>query len=260
MIEQTRAFARRHVLDEKFICRDQLRLWALSLVRASPPGAPGESFTNQRKSGAKKVARDIARVFLSLSDGQIASTFSNASLPSGHSAVKFTSGAVVLVPDGQFDMAVSDDRMRTHFLKYWDPSTGKVRGHKVKHKEGKWTVLDGFVTSEKSVARFTKNQQRKVGRLKAGWVPAVEYFAGLTGGKTGTIPKWVSAQSRKSGRGFEAWTGGDGFVLGSNMVPWAERRITSSFLNVTARIREKDLQTQAAKRYSKLIERANAER
>lgn len=260
VIAQARRFAQQHVIDEKFVCRDQLRLWALSLVRGTPPGRPGDTFAIQRKKGFEKVERDIARVFLSIEGGQIASAWSGPGVPSGHAAIRFTSGHVVAVPQEQFDMNVSDERMKEHYKKYWDPATGKVRGHRVKHDDGNWTVLDGFVTDARNVRRFTKTQQRKVGILKAGWMPATEYYARLTGGKTTSAPKWVSAQSHRSGLGAEHWSGGDGYVSGTNLVPWANRNVSGSLLNATARIREKDLRVQAIKRYSRLIERANAER
>ena len=242
------------------IANDQMRLWLLSLVKLTPPskalfggGMPsGLKGKGDIAIGKRAVSGDLMDLF----HGVMASTKSKD------------------IGDGMVKITTSDDAVWTTRVVNWsrDASESELeRYHKSKRNRRNHVVRLGVRKSRNVTGltdvnrkhvkrvvlnRYIKNVQKRVGTLKAGWIPALTHYANLAK-KPFTPPAWARKLQLRGTHGGRISDRGTGMIESTNTIPYMSEKMRDSAIAATQRIRELDMQkhlttrvNQVAKRFS----------
>jgi len=236
---------------------DQGRLLAQDAVRRVKPGGPQQKTAAQKKAGLRAIDNDIRSMFWGV-DTQAALNRWDKSMSKSNAGLELyvgtKQGGKVLRADKLLYRADNQTLSGLH-KKHRNP-----KGRAKFRTDGKDLAGGKFVTTKGILNKFIRSQKNKMGQLKAGFLPAVDYFAGLVGTTPKAIPVWVRKQAKKMGSQINGVnrTTGVGFVEIVNSVPYAELGIPQSLIARLEDTRRKDIMGNAKKRINKVAKDHNA--
>jgi hypothetical protein len=244
---------------------DQARLLAQDAVRRVRPGGPKEGPAAQKKAGIKAISDDLSRIIVPFGEGASTSMLKDMQqqgLIAGDSSKVFKtkSGAVYGVENDFVKMTASNKELEKFHNSFRSSKTGRVTTAGTYTKDiGRWKFVDKMHVPDRVAQRFLRHKIKKVGQLKAGFVPAADYFASLLGNTAKAIPSWVRKQSAKMGTQINAvnQTTGVGSIVVSNMVPYAENAIPKSTQSFLEENRQRDIEKSAPKRLRAVAKKHN---
>jgi len=245
-------FAKRQKVELRWVYYDQMRLWANDLIKRFPPKSQGQ--------GERRVAKDINRIFMSDTkdidamwpakvNGQIIDAM----------IFKRKDGSIIGVDRALYFPSPSQSDMENHHDNYRD-SRGHVTQRKAYHMrpEGRWKFIDFFVTPQPDIDAFIMWRQSHVGRLKAGWLGAANYWAAKSNGTVKADGYVTRHGDAWSGHGGDIGNDGSGWLMSANCVPYARDPHYQQIVVYSASVRQKDLMHWAQKRLDQLEARFNA--
>jgi hypothetical protein len=169
--------------DADTIVRVESRLFAEQAMRRTPPKTQGQ--------GRKAVERDIKKIIAGAPESLIRHAM-NENGGSGDNIKLFTGDTEE--PSIEWHRAqLTDDRLEEYHNSQRD-RRGRIQSRARTTGGGRWIENKRVVVPERVRARYIKRKQQNVGRLKAGWIPAVRQFQGK-------VPKWVSRRHEAGARG-----------------------------------------------------------
>jgi hypothetical protein len=235
----------------------QEALWVRDIIKkiSANPSLP---MGQQKQRGEMAVEKDLRRLFaFSAKDGG-----AHRWDTKNGGMVKTAKGAVVFYDADHWE--VSD------FKNIHQKNRGS-RG-RVKKSVGGMTEIDGKMYSNKylpkqnpALLRYMAEIKSHVGKTKASWLKALDYFNAKSGGLANwTAPSWVTRNKGWGNANGGAYSNfsvnriSGEWAAGSN-VPWITERDAASIVNATGATRIRDLKTQnALMRLKKVIEKHNA--
>jgi hypothetical protein len=234
---------------------DQGRLLAQDAVRRVKPGGPQQGTAAQKKAGLQAVSNDVRRMFWGVDDQAVLTAWDEHLQKRGiEMPIETKQGIRILRSEKLLNRVDSQTMRDVHGSKR--NNKGRVRFR----RNGSDVAAGKYIASERAVVRYIKEQQKKVGQLKAGFVAAADHFAGLAGTTAKAIPSWVRKQARRMGsqvNGVNSTTG-VGYVEVINLVPYADRAIPHSLVSWLEANRQRDITRNAKKRLNKVAKDHNA--
>jgi len=235
--ESMDAFARALGISARFVAYDQIRLWVNSLMT---------KFTHPRKAaaGRKKVTGDLYKLFSPV-DKQF-EQFLQERLLAGQEPLP--AGTVI-------DFSGNQAAIKNRHMRYRN-RRGNVRYKAVTMKTiGQVKITNQFYLRKRDFEKYRKEQVKKVGRLKAGWLPAADYYAGKA--KAAPVSAaWIRKNAQREGSVQDAMDiDGSGFLMATNAVPYAAQKISQRDVDRSGTIRELDMARNVEKRADQLIAR-----
>lgn len=229
----------------QYLCRDQMRLWLIDLMRVTAPWAGAGkkgTYVQQQKTGIGAVAKDLDRLFARIDDPK-------------HPIVSW-------MRQGERWAKRKDEKKNFRIEgNMWLPrmkplhlSVRNRRGRVPRQKRQAWVTTNEYT-------QYVKDVQARVGSLKAGWLASLDHYARITGGGYGKygVPAWIRTQI-PAGMYTDAMNEtGKGFVGAANLAHHASaiRRDTLAF---TQRTRDRDMNKWMHKRADRIAEQFNAGR
>jgi hypothetical protein len=234
----------------QFVMWDQLRLWTQDVMKKTAPTAKAD--------GLKKVAAGMSELF-EPAETTAAFVFWKDRLAKQNSdVVQYTkTGKMILTKKSAKAESVSQMR-KIH-------KAARTKGGGVSRKKVNRTTPDiafkGKIIVYKSEYKKMKAElNRKVGHLKAGWVPALTFWAGKAKAPV-KIPAYVLNQSKIGYAGGSIDEKGNGSIEAVNNVVYSNRRLSQdNVVELTKQGRQRDLTKGAFKRMDDLAKRFNAGR
>lgn len=234
----------------RFICMEQMKLFARDVIKKTG-GDPSISLAGQRKAGNSAVESDINQLFISEDDLDWVKDYKD-----GYAKVKGHTGAVFLARSDERSMGKDD------LLSYHEKnrnSMGRTR-KAMNYKYNGLTASPKYVVKGRVLKQVIKERQSHVGRLKAGWVRALEELEVKTGGrKVSGVPIWIRKQAPNAPQSGLIDNRSDKNVVlrADNKVAYSGRVIKQSDVDAIGRTREKDLFGSMRKRMDQVVERYN---
>jgi len=158
-------------ITQQWLVHDTARLAALDAVKSSAPwagGKPGNA-SKQRKQGEEAAASDLDRAFARIDDRMVFFESGGRKM-----ARIVATGAVFEIPNNLWKPAIIGRHKQLR----------NSRGRVPKQPRQAWVV-------KKELEKYIKTVAARVGKLKASWIPAAEYFARKVNGAV-NVPAWVS--------------------------------------------------------------------
>jgi hypothetical protein len=160
-----------------------------------------------------------------------------------------------MLPNATFNWAGDEGKMRAFYFSW--RKNGRVQYRAREAQIGPFKFSDKQYVPGPVFRRFLKSRQKHVGQLKAGFVPAVDYFAGKTAGRS-VVPAYVRNAPQKGQAVDAATPSGDGYILLHDQVPYASRLV--NLVVGTAQNRtEAYMEKTTPKQMDKVVERFNAQ-
>ena len=236
-------------LSVRDMAHEQMRLSCTSAIKWT--------FPHKKSDGAHAVERDIRNVF-GFKDTFVDNWAGNR-VPAGHVAVKESGGDVYLVTSENWGTSMTPSDMRKLHESRRNPRTGKTkfsRGPTL----GKWNVSSKAYPKKSQLRSYIKERKAKVGQLKAGWMPAANYYAAKARGNV-VAPPWVKSQEKQIGT-YQDTMGksGNGTMTASNTVPYWSTPKRTEIENLVHSIAQKRIDRTTQGQINKLAERFNAGR
>jgi len=246
--KKLRKLAKQTGVSMQFICWDQLRLWTQSMLRKTGP--------QKLSQGRFTVAEGVAELFRPVETPQALEFWKQRLAKEGNSLITYTNRGKMRLNRSQVKAHSVSEMKRIH--KAARTSKGGVSKRKVQRQPN--LAFDGeFLVAQSEYRKFLRMKQAQVGFLKAGWVPALEFWAQKSRAAA-SVPSWVQRHANK--QGYPAGKideNGNGFVAAINSVAYANRRISQDRLvEITGAARQRDLTRGAFKRMDQLADRFNA--
>jgi hypothetical protein len=236
-------------LTVRELCYEQKRLWLNDLIKKTPP--------KTLSVGRQAVANDVNKIFKAVNNPTVLEVWEDELRAGGYEIDrKLKSGKTVIAKKqlkAQSRAAVADIHARHRIRR------GKLAG-RVKFKYdskriwgGKWLVPKQAINAE------IKEKQRHVGKLKAGWLPAAQYYAAKAHGPV-KAPGFVKRHGGQFGRYRDTMgKSGSGDMVSTNAVSWAgANAYLKNWIAFTQRARQRDILRHARKRLDQLERRFNA--
>ena len=252
--KELQAVATQFGLTLRDLMYDQGRLIAQDAIKRSPPGKRNQGVQKQRAQGIKDVTTDLKKAFWPTDYEEPIENWHNRLDEKGYEIFVETKNGKKKLDRKSVLLDASMQEMRKIHKKYRN-AKGKVRFpyDKTKVAAGKYAV------PKKTFNRYLKAQIKKIGNLKAGFLPGADHFAGLGNTTTKAVPAWVRKQTNKTGthiNNVNKKTGTGGLVIINN-VDYAETAITKGFIAQLEHRREQDIKKQAMKRIRQLTRKHN---
>ena len=150
--------------------------------------------------------------------------------------------------------------MRMEHKKWRSKKTGRVRRKTMSWHYGHMDFWNRTYVPQRQFNKYVKQEQGNVATLKAGFVPAFDYYKSASKiPVSGTLPAFVKKQAKKLGTKQDNMSKrGNGDLVSINKVPYASTNpYMDKWVAFTQRVRQKDIQHGMAKRISKQIEKFN---
>jgi len=235
--------ARKIGVTVQLVAYDQMRLWVNDMIRRTPPKTKGQ--------GKKAIKTDLNLLFVEVRNDSFREFLE-------HRVVnrKFVSPAL------QFNLDGNKGRMKRWHQRH--RATGGSKAGRVRYKGvviGQFMGVD-FVNkmyvSREAFNAYLAKVQEGVGKLKAGWIPAAQFYAKKSNGPW-RAPPWVMAQSKQMGDFTDLMRpSGSGFIEARNFAPGADNnRSIQRWAAFTGRTRDRDISKNAEKRLDKIIDQFN---
>jgi len=191
------------------------------------------------KMGRDRVEKDINKVFEPVPTPQRKKTWRQESRP-GIVFLKGIDGldpkAVVQVPDWRFQPKAGEAAIRRIHEKE-RLSRGRV---------GRRAAKNPTYIKQADLRRYISKRKKRVGRLKAGWLPGLDHYAREAGTSPKGVPAFVRNQATKEGHvSGRISRGGSGAIETHNDVPYITDKKRAAILDIVHEIADKDLKTHA---------------
>ena len=211
-------------LTVQWMVWDTSRLAANDAIKYTAPWAGGQKPGNgkaQKDAGEKAIGRellgkgDFRGLFGAIDEMPYHADKGNWSRQApGYALLRNKAGAVWLVDQDHFRPNAGEAELREFHLAHRTKG-----GHVVRSQNrgswsrtiGRWKASDKMYARKAAVNNYVKSVQSRVGSLKASWLPAANYFAGLTGGKV-SAPAWVTRHAGEGAFINAIQQSGDGFA------------------------------------------------
>lgn len=211
-VAEVERLAKKYGINVKDMMRSEFRLLIQWYIKNIEP--------KQRSKGRRAVKNDLNKIFQPMQTVAALRFFKKIAEERGD------------VAPHVFNLAVTEFG-RWH-EQHRDPFSGRVKGR----MGGSYKIGGVLFHSTKAYVRksdlnrYVRKKQANVGRLKAGFVPAVK----KVGGKA---PGWVEKQGKREGSFKDRMKNtGDGHLEGTNWVPYASRKIKRSTMEAGVRVRQ----------------------
>jgi hypothetical protein len=223
------------------------------------------TFPRSPKDGKARVAKDIQKIIKPI-NGQWFEAKDVLNLPDDIPArmIKTKSGAVYLVDiDLMRPNASIGDIESYHNSKRG--ARGRVTtaggGSDVGRNTldvGRWKIVSHMHVNPKTLRQYIKMKQARVGKAKSGWAPGAEYFARLTGGRSGVPAFASSAKHGVSGTWVDTFsTTGNGYGVIANTVPYVSHP-GSGAVQIAMKVTRTYLEKVTKKQVEKIAQRFNS--
>ena len=235
-------------LSVRDVCYEQKRLWLNDLIRRTAPKALGE--------GKHAVADDITKIFKAVNNPTVLEVWEEELKAGGFELTRTTKRGKVAISRKQI---TASSRSAIAMIHERHRRKSGSRAGRVKFTRDNQRVWGGkWLVPRKDLKAHLLLKQKHIGKLKAGWLPAAEYYAGKAHGSV-KAPEFVRRHGSKYGthRDTMSW-GGSGDMVSSNQITWAGKsRYLKNWIEFTERVRRRDIQNQARKRVDRLVQRFN---
>lgn len=211
-----------------YLAKDQLRLAVADLVKAPMPPSYA--------AGRAATRGDINRVFTAIDKPSIVASWDIK----GGRAFRLESGGVFAVDNERLDESGSG--MRERHRRYRSRATGRVaKGAGKPYKVGNMLYLSKSAVRGDALKSYTEERRKRVGMLRASWLPALVDIAAAIG-KTTKVPAWVErAAARYGSASLHSMSArGDGYVSATNSAKHAAAKLASYIPSVMAK-RSRDI-------------------
>jgi len=172
--------------DADTIVMEEARLFAEQAVKRTPPKTLAQ--------GRRAVARDIKKILGGASEDLIKKAIEwNGGEDSVRQHFKRKDGSTYLIEwnHTQLGSAGIAQHHERHRDRRGRVSTAGDRDRTI----GRWKARDKWIVPHDVRARYIKDRQENVGKLKAGWMPAIRKFHGKA-------PKWVKKHNPRGSAQF----------------------------------------------------------
>lgn len=230
--------AKKHGLEVRDLLHDQMRLWCQDVIRILPP--------KNKRQGQQAIRKDMRKIFVSR--GQRYLDFMERAF--GKRLWNKAGSAAV-----HFDFFANDANMRTmeDFHLMSRDKRGRTRRPKGPRKVrvGKDELPYKMHVPISQLRQYEKRLQARVGKLKAGFLPAAEYYAKLAKAKARVnvfVREAGSANLQLGSHAGRLDSNGSGRIESVNNVPYVGRHAAKSLFKRAQSRREKDLMVGVEKR------------
>ena len=238
----------------QFMGRDLMRTYCNNLLRLTWP--------KSKKEGSTALKQDLYKIFTVLDDRNVIEYFDDEF---GDGAT--TKGGVV---KGKKRKAIVQRTLENvEFNWQGDQSQMHARHQRTRNRRGRisrwpreiktigeWRFFNTMYVPRTAMRKYLRTMKARIALCKAGWAPAVKYFARITGGRM-VLPAFVANQARQSGSYQDVFKpDGSGWATATNLVPWSSR-LTGWIINA-AQANAENYMAQATRRQAeKIAERFN---
>jgi hypothetical protein len=164
--------------------------------------------------------------------------------------------AAELLPNVSFNWSGDESKMKRKY-KEARGGDGRVRRRPASRQVGPFTIRDVMYVPGSAFRRFRAERWKSVGKLKAGFVPAADYFASATGGRS-TVPGYVRTVPQAGGYQDAVAKDGSGYILLHDKVPYASRLVGLIIQTAQNRTEAYGRKVTPAQ-MNKIVERFNAQ-
>jgi len=251
---QLKWLLKQHGVDMQFAGRDLMRIAANNLVKYTFPRSP--------KDGQNAVSGQISGLI--------------RELPKGSKASKKDGGLLLVFGEGdekkwiRFGIEASSVAKSLSDLEAYHNANRNARGQvpraAMKPTGARRTlaggqnvmVMGGMYAKASLRKQFINLKKKHVGRAKSGWAPGAEYFAGLTGGRSG-VPAFASTTKHGiNGTWMDSFSAsGSGFGEIANAVPYVSHPGRGA-VDIAMRVTRTYLEKVTKRQVEKIAERFNA--
>jgi len=251
---QLKWLLKQHGVDMQFAGRDLMRIAANNLVKFTFPRSP--------KDGQNAVVKQISGLIRELPKPNAKSKADN-----GMTLVLGASGIDEWI---RFGIEASSVAQGLSDLEAYHNANRNARGQ-VPRSASKFPgsrktlaggqnvmVMGGMYAKPSLRKQFTNLKKKHVGRAKSGWAPGAEYFAGLTGGRSG-VPAFASTTKHGiNGTWMDTFTAaGNGFGVIANTVPYVSHP-GSGAVQIAMKVTRTYLEKVTKKQVEKIAQRFNS--
>jgi hypothetical protein len=113
-----------------------------------------------------------------------------------HNLVKLKSGAVYLIDKNFYMPSASKSDMEAIHKKYRLKNGRVSRAGQNDLQIGRWKAKNKYFVRDGVLRSYVSSVKKRVGSLKASWIPALEYFAKKTNGAM-RVSAWIANQKRE---------------------------------------------------------------
>jgi hypothetical protein len=252
---QLKWLLKQHGVDMQFAGRDLMRIAANNLVKFTFPRSP--------KDGKNAVVKQISGLI--------------RELPKNFKASKNDGGTLLVFGEGdekkkriRFGIEASSVAQGLSDLEAYHNANRNARGQ-VPRSASKFPgsrktlaggqnvmVMGGMYAKPSLRKQFINLKKKHVGRAKSGWAPGAEYFAGLTGGRSG-VPAFASTTKHGiNGTWMDTFTAaGNGFGVIANTVPYVSHP-GSGAVQIAMKVTRTYLEKVTKKQVEKIAQRFNS--
>jgi hypothetical protein len=213
--------------------------------------------------GKRAIEADIRKLFVPLDEPAIIKWMDEQFGRKSHSkggklaGKKRQNAVAALLPGASFNWSGDPGKMSELYQRHRGRN-GRVRHKAARVNIGPFEFTDKQYVPGPAFKRFVKERQRNVGALKAGFVPALAYFAGKTGGPA-TIPAYLQKVQQRGSHADAVTKKGDGYILLHDQVPYAARLVNLTIQTAQNRT-EAYMEKVTPKQMDDLVRRFNAQR
>lgn len=182
------------------VAYDEMRLALNNAIKFTQPsgGRKGQSASASKgkKEGYARIEADIRKVFVNLDNREVNNVFR---LPGGELGVKMSGGGFYRVP--------ADKNMGKHSASKYDRERNDQRNRRTgrvfklptkaanEQRDGALYVNRPHA-KDSQIKAHIRHARRKVGQMKAGWIPALQHFAQASHGRM-VVPAWVGNEPQQ---------------------------------------------------------------
>ena len=288
-INGLKAFDKARGLTVKFIAHDVMRAWVKDMMKYTAPWAdntPGlglaqrdvgrgavgkdllghkELFKNTRRTGVFREADGpaIERHWMWSTASRskkttMAATQTGYSQYAGKRGAKLVGGAILVIDEYMWRPEASMSEMEEFHKKYRN-SRGRTTAAGSWSKDvGRWKPMGLMFVNKDRIQSYMHSVQKRVGSLKAGWLPALYHYASLSNGSVGKITQWIGRQSVRAGSfGGTMSDRGDGSIFSANTAHHS-RAIRRDTVLYAQKKQERSMKAFGEKRVQRLCDQFNS--
>lgn len=259
---------KRFPLTVRDVIAEQARLACLQLVKLTAPWAGHGNVGSPAKqiaTGEGAAENDIRRIMGGVTQAEAATAtllrIGNRDYEVYRMVTK--SGAVVGVDRELWRPYATAAELRAHHLRYRNRQ-GRVPKLDIGYNptmrssfiggSGRWKFADRLLVPMHTLIAYIEDVKRRVGSLKAGWLPALDKWARISQGSNTVHPR-IRAQAEHAGETTgDIGTDGNGSI-GIWNTAHHNAAIREQTLTTVTRTRTADLDRWAAKRIEQLVRR-----
>jgi hypothetical protein len=252
----------------QWILWDIGRVIGNALVELTWPREPGSRLPHKsgkwsEAEGQRAVEADVRKLFVPLDEPAIIQwmdeQFGKGATTKGGrvKGAKRQNRIAALLPNAEFNWSGDSGKMVELYQRHRDRN-GRVRHKAARVNIGPFEFADKQYIPGPAFRRFVRERQRNVGALKAGFVPALAYFAAMTGGRA-SIPAYLQSVKQHGTHADAVTPQGDGYIILHDQVPYAER-LVNLIIRTAQNRTEAYMEKVTPAQMDKIVQRFNAQR